>query len=64
MDTEMAKFLEEGIYKNYDYNLFNNGPDELEELFNELSSYIGYGIFFMFRFINPYPYISESKKKV
>ena len=63
MDTEIARFLEEGIYNKYDYNLFNNESDELEILFDNLSSYIGHGIFFIVRLINPYSYISESKKK-
>ena len=64
MDTEIAKFLEEGIYNKYDSKLFNNEPDELEKLFDNLSSYIGNGIFFLVCLINSYLYISESKKNI
>lgn len=50
---EINNILEEGLYKKYIYNLYLrniniNNNDELDDLFDKLSSYIGYGIIYLF----------------
>jgi hypothetical protein len=62
---EINNILEEGLYKKYIYNLHLrniNNNDELEELFDKLSSYIGYGIICLFGLMKSSFYVLKFKK--